>query len=154
LAIFIWQTSLLDEKSTQLEGMNRELDSTSPRVTEAMIRELLQQVRTKQEKLRRVGIRYQGMAVINEITRLTPSDIRLLSVNIHLGAVETSEKLPKLILEGVVFGDRRTPESALAEYLVKLEKSPLFSSFSIKRRSFVDIEEKNALRFTAHVRII
>jgi len=154
LAVFIWQTTIIDQKTTELEGLNRELDSTSPRVTEAMIRELLKQVRSRQAKLKRVGKRYQGMAVINEITRLTPADIRLLKLDIRLGVVEKSDEPPKLIMEGVVFGDRRTPESALAEYLVKLEKSPLFSSFSIKRRSFVEIEDKNALRFTAHLRII
>ncbi|CAB5148072.1 hypothetical protein D3OALGB2SA_4632 [Olavius algarvensis associated proteobacterium Delta 3] len=154
LAIFIWQTTILDQKGTELEGLNRELDSTNPRVTEAMIRELLGQVKSKQAKLKQVGMRYQGMAVISEITRLTPGDIRLLTVDIQLGAVEESKESQKLILEGVVLGDRRTPESALAEYLVKLEKSPIFSSFSIKRRSVVKIAEKEALRFTAQLRII
>ena len=154
LAVFIWQTTILDRKSLELEGLNRELDSTNPRVTEAMISDLLVQVKSKQAKLRQVGKRYQGMAVINEITRLTPDDIRLLTVDIHLGTVGKSKGTSKLILEGVVFGDRRSPESALAEYLVKLEKSPIFSSFSIKRRAFVEIEEREVLRFTAHLRII
>ena len=154
LAIFIWQTTILDQKTIELESLIRELDSTNPLVTETMISELQVQVKSRQAKLRQVAKRYQGMTVITEITRLTPTDIRLLTMDIRLEAGAKSEQPSKLILEGVVFGDRRAPESALAEYLVKLEKSPIFSSFSIKRRAFVEIEDKEVLRFTAHLRII
>jgi hypothetical protein len=68
-------------------------------------------------------------------------------------AEESSNPRRLLRIEGVIFGDRLTFESALAEYLVKLETSPLLKNFAIQKRAFAYVEDKEVLRFTAQMEI-
>jgi hypothetical protein len=96
--------------------------------------------------------KYLVMAVISEITQITPSEIRLSSITADLGWPKGKKKLLKI--EGVILGERLTFEASLAGYLVKLKSSPIFSRATIKEKDYVPFEGQEALRFTAQLELI
>lgn len=152
-AVYFWQSEQIDEKEMKVFALQRELDSFAPRVDRDLIALLLQKVKKGQESIKGVGHRYKPVAVINEISRLTPPHVRLLSLSLDMKPA-VGNPSPRLVrIEGVVFGDRLTYESLLAEFLVKLQTSPLLNNFSIQQRAFAFVEEKEVLRFTAQMEI-
>ncbi len=152
-AVYFWQSEQIDEKEMKVFALQRELDSFAPRVDRELIALLLQKVKKGQDSMKGVGHRYKPVAVINEISRLTPAHVRLLSLSLDMNPEAGNSSRRLLRIEGVVFGDRLTYESLLAEFLVKLQTSPLLNNFSIQQRTFAFVEEKEVLRFTAQMEI-
>jgi hypothetical protein len=150
-AVYFWQSEQIDEKEMKVFALQRELDGFAPRVDRDLIALLLQKVEKGQESMKGVGHRYKPVAVINEISRLTPPHVRLLSLSLDTKPAAGSASPRVVRIEGVVFGDRLTYESLLAEFLVKLQTSPLLDKFSIQQRTFAFVEEKEVLRFTAQM---
>ena len=152
-AVYFWQSEQIDEKEMKAFALQRELDAFAPRVDRDLIALLLEKVKKGQDSMKEVGHRYKPVAVINEISRLTPPHVRLLSLSLDMNptAGDSSRRLVRI--EGVVFGERLTYESLLAEFLVKLQTSPLLNNFSIQQRTFAFVEEKEVLRFTAQMEI-
>ncbi|MGD9045843.1 MAG: hypothetical protein PVG06_19175, partial [Desulfobacterales bacterium] len=120
---------------------------------------------------RAIGKKYLNLAVIGEVVKLTPSNIRLLSIATQLGPVpdkkppaEDKSKKSKakveakpppkvLILEGIVQGDRLSLEAALAGFLMELKNSPLFDQPTINKKSFEFSGNDQVLRFTAKLNL-
>ena len=97
------------------------------------------------------------MAVINELTALTPPEIRLVRITANLGEAGSSKGSdPKqmLSLEGVVLGDRLTFESLLAGYIVELKSSPLFKTTRIGDKSFQFVDRQEVLVFSATLELV
>ena len=104
-----------------------------------------------------MGEKYFGVAVISEITELTPANVRLLSISTKLGEQPGKKKTEEngtLILDGIVQGNRLTLESTLAGYLMELKNSPMFDQPTISKKSFERYEDKEGLRFTARLELI
>jgi len=130
----------------------------------------MQMVAQKQQHHQRLegfGRKYMGMAVISEVSRMTPENIRLSNITIELGAVPVDHKksmdqkkkgkkdIQKMIvLEGIILVDSLSFEAALANYMVKLKKSPLFSKARIQKKSVDMLEEKEVLRFRAQLDLV
>ena len=152
-AVFFWLSDEIDKKEATAFALQRELDAFTPRVNQDLIAKFLERVKKRQQALKKVGARYEAVAVINEVSRLTPGHIRLLSVTLDSQAPEEGQTRHMLRVEGVIFGDRLTFESALAEYLVKLEGSPLLNNFTIQKRAFAYVGESEVLRFAAQMEV-
>ncbi len=152
-AFYFWQSEQIDQKETTAWALRRELDAFAPRVNQDLIGTLLEKVKKRQQALKDVGTRYKAVAVINEVSRLTPDNIRLLNLGIDFAPTAQGKPKRVLKLEGVIFGDRLTFESTLAEYLVKLEGSPLLNDFTIEKRAFSYVDENEVLRFTAQMEV-
>ncbi len=152
-AVYFRQSEQIDEKEMKVFALQRELDSFAPRVDRDLIGLLLQKVKKGQESMKGVGRRYKPVAVINEISRLTPSHIRLQSLSLDMKPTTGDSSRRLVRIEGVVFGERLTYESLLAEFLVKLQTSLLLNDFSIQQRTSAFVEGKEVLRFTAQMEI-
>jgi hypothetical protein len=57
-------------------------------------------------------------------------------------------------VDGVIFGNRRTLESSLAGYIMKLQASPIFRQISIQKNSVERIKKRDVLRFTINMKIL
>jgi len=167
IGYFAWQSNQLDQKKSQVVKLERQLEGYIPRVDQNMILQLATHSFSERQSVDAFANKYKGMAVISEIIKITPSNIRLAGMSIQLGGVGGSrdegqqkegrkkERRKKTVLmDGVLFGDRLNFESALAGYMVKLEKSPMFGRPEILSQSFEVVDEKEVLRFTAQVEII
>ena len=113
--------------------------------------------------------RYWGLAVIGELTALTPAHVRLIDVKIDMGPVAGSapgkesvkeggkepspEKPRTLVIEGTVIGRKDDLDGELARYVMKLETSPLFQQISVQKSAVESFRKNSTLRFTIRVNI-
>ncbi len=145
------------KKNARVEQLQQELEQFSPRVKNSLILKTAAKIKLKKREFRAYTQKYQSLAVFNEISRLTPSNIRIVSINVALGGppVKKPEKIKKtVLLDGIILGNKLTFESDLASYLVKLKGSPLFDQLSIQKRAIEYYKNKPILRFRTKLKII
>jgi hypothetical protein len=111
----------------------------------------------KQQTLKRYSKKYMGLAVVGEISRITPSDVRLLNIRVNLGGVvQDKEKAPvkNVTLEGIIRKGGKNLESSLAEYLLRLENSPIFSNPTVRNSTKGYFNDEEALQFVVNIELI
>jgi hypothetical protein len=101
------------------------------------------------------------MALISELSFLTPEKIRLINVRIVIPVAGVQE--PKkdteqntkeeISIEGVVLGDRSILDALLAQYIMKLENSPILQGVALQKSSIVKFKKKEILQFTINAKI-
>jgi len=151
------QKRTLDEKEYQKQQSRRQLENISVRVDQSLVLKLVDNIQSKNQEIQLIGQKYFGLAVVGEITDLTPAKVRLLSLTAQLGddpAKKQSAKSRGLVLSGVVRGDRMTLESTLAGYLMELKNSPFFDKPTISKKSFEHYEGVEVLKFTARLKLV
>jgi len=156
MAMFLWQNSLVNEKKEEKEGLEKQLETYTPIVNQQMLLGMAARTKSVNRILDRYGKKYLGMAVISEISDITPFNIRLLNISAEFGGVKTSDKEKKneVILEGIIFGDRLDFEATLTGYMFSLKKSLLFEEPYIQKKSFEFYEGREVLCFTAHLKLV
>ena len=161
MVLFLWQKSLVDEKKEEKAGLERQLEAYKPIVNRQMLLNIAAQTTSVNKILDSYGKKYLGMAVISEISDITPFNIRLLDISAEFGGVRTSDKKNndkrkkrKVILEGIIFGDRLDFEATLTGYMFSLKKSLLFENPYIQKKSFEFYEGREVLCFTAHLKLV
>ena len=164
IGISFWQNMQIGIREATRTVLQQKLASFSLRVDENLILRLLDQNRAKNQSVAELSKTYFDLAVISEITNLTPANIRLLSISADFGSLpskknKTKDKKAKqspkkiLVLDGFIQGDRLNLESILAGYLMDLKNSPLFDQPSLNRTSFEFYENLEVLRFTAQLNL-
>jgi Tfp pilus assembly PilM family ATPase len=151
------QKSALAEKEYQKSQSSQQLENISVRVDQSLVLKLVDDIQAKNQEIQLISQKYFGLAVISEITDLTPANVRLLSISAQLGddpAKKKTEKSRDLVISGVVRGDRLTLESTLAGYLLDLKNSPMFDKPAISKKSFEYYEGVEVLTFTARLRLV
>jgi len=142
--VFLWQENIVKEKQVKIIELKQKLKKYKPRVNQNLIFQLSAKVKQNRHRLKEYSSRYKAMAVLAEVSRLTPPNIRLLSLTAKVGPVsEAKNKVNKndLLLEGMVFGDQQKLEGSLATYLLRMESSPLFSQAGIHKKSSFEVHE-------------
>jgi type IV pilus assembly protein PilM len=155
--LFLWGNNLLDQKKMELAKLQTEVKSFRPLVNKNLIISLASKTQNKRKTIKQLGDKYKSLAVINEISSITPPEIKLLSMSANMGqkTQKTGEQpRQQLEMEGVVLGDRLTFESTLAGYIVKLKSSPMFGTPSIENKSFKYIDKKEVLLFSAKLDLV
>ena len=157
VGVSFWQDGQVKARELKLLELRQQLDGFAVRVDKNLILKLVNETQIKFREVREIGEKYFSVAVISEITDLTPVNVRLLSiltqVNNQPGRKKATEK-GTVILDGIVQGNRLVLESTLAGYLMELRNSPLFDHPTISKKSFERIENKDGLRFTARLKLI
>ena len=161
IGISFWQDGLIKDKEYRRNQLQQQLEQFTLRVDKNLIIKLVGEVNANNRDIRVVGDKYFGIAVISEITELTPANVRLLSLSVQLGQVPGKQKGKKqskpqktLILNGIVQGNRLTLESTLADYLMELRNSPIFDQPTVNKKTFELYEDKEVLRFTARLNLV
>ena len=121
----------------------------------------MDQIKEKNLAIKNIGNDYYGVAVLGELTNLTPDNIRLLKISASLGGAPGGAKPDQkengkrtLMVDGVIRGNRLTLESSLAEYLMALKNSPLFDQPMINKRSIEQLNNETVMRFTAQLDLV
>ena len=164
IGINYWQGHLIKLKKGIQNQLQRQVDSAIPYIGQNLIIQMVAQKQQNITTLNRVGRRYMGVAVISEVAKMTPGNVKLLNLTVELGGSadpKTSDKKATdknvkkvLILEGVILGDRLTLGSSLANYLVNLKKSPIVRQAKIQRQTVELFENTEVLRFTAQLELV
>jgi type IV pilus assembly protein PilM len=165
VGIAFWQNLQIRDKESQRNFLEKKLASFNLRVDENLILRLLDQHKAKNQAILELSKTYLDLAVVGEITNLTPANIRLLSIVADLGSLSSGkDQSPKskkskniqntnriIVLDGIIQGERLNLESILAGYLMDLDNSPLFDQPSINRKTFEIYEKREVLHFTAQL---
>ncbi len=156
VATFLWLGTMVQEKNAQVATLKRHLGKTRPLVNRNTVAQMAARAMENQRTMQEYAQRYQAMALIGELSRLTPPNIRLLKLEATLlTKTEGKEKTPPrdLVLEGIASGESRKLEGALANYLLRLEGSPLFRQPGKPDTELVSYEGKSVLRFTVSMAV-
>jgi hypothetical protein len=102
-----------------------------------------------------------GLAAIGEVSDLTPQNISLISFKIieeSISPKANADKTPQgtsdgVTIEGVIFGNRNMLDSLLAQYVMKLENSPMLKQVSIQKNNVVTFKKSEVLQFTLSAKI-
>lgn len=157
IGYYMWQGNRIVQEKAKVAKLQKQADNQSPYVDQQLVQRLIAQTMQKRQKVEDLGKRYAGMAVIKEVTSITPLNVRLSSIIAELGTGPGEKKKNQkrlLIIDGIITGNRLSFESTLAGYLVKLKGSPLFDKPNIKKRSFEVINNEEVLRFTAELELV
>jgi hypothetical protein len=160
-AMLIYQVSernILNQKQVKLE---KELALYSPLLSKDKVSKIADEVKTKKKMTRQYVQKYLGVAAIGEVSDLTPQNISLISFKIVQRSVSpknNANKTPQetsdgVTIEGVIFGDRNMLDSLLAQYVMKLENSPILNQVSVQRNNIVTFKKNEVLQFTLSAKI-
>ncbi len=172
--VFYWQVHLADQRKATYDSLRKELDRYQPRIDKNFILQIATKVKEEQRITRNYSERYLGMAVISELSTLTPSHIRLLRLRTDLtpvAAAKNPEGTPKkegekealrtsrnLEIEGIVIGERSKLESLLSSYVLKLQTSPLFKETKVQNTKIENYQgsrgQNEVLHFNLAIKMI
>ena len=173
---FLYQVQAAYQKEAAITKLESQLLQYHPRVDRNIVAQLAAGSKDEQQMKRAYGERYLGMAVISELAALTPSNIRLITVKANLaGAASVKAGEPakeagkepakeagkdaagivakSVVIEGVIFGERKMLDSMLAGYVTKLESSPIFRLINVQKNSVEPFKKNEVLHFILDVKI-
>jgi hypothetical protein len=140
--------------------LEKEISRYNPLLTIEKIEKMATDVAIKRQISRVYAQRYVNVAVIGEISDLTPANIRLINLKIMatVPPKDKAEKAPKdandsIILEGLVSGERAMLDSFLTQYVMKLENSPMLHQITVGKSSIVKFKKSEVLQFTLNAKI-
>jgi Tfp pilus assembly PilM family ATPase len=161
LSVFTWQERVASKKKETVSDLNMQLSSLNLMVDTNLVLQMASKDREERRLKKEYGERYLGMAVLSELSALTPENIRFLKMKATLGRLDAKEavgaKAPEkanptakptepvariLEIEGLVLGERSMLEGYLSSYVLKLKGSPLFKDATV-HRSVVEIFQQN-----------
>jgi type IV pilus assembly protein PilM len=161
VGVTFWQGRQLEEKEFKLLQLQQQLENVTLRVDKNLILKLVDETQANRRQIQEIGQKYFGLAVISEITQLTPSSVRLISISTTLAGAPGRQKgnnkgsEPKtLVLDGIISGDRLILEPKLAGYLMELKNSPMFDEPKLSKKSFERYKDDDVLRFTARLKLL
>lgn len=177
LGVFFWMGHVAAVKNAEVARLQNALAQYVPVVDPNMLLMFAGNVKKQQQLLKQKSHNTLGLAVLGELSTLTPDNIRLLSITADFGAM--AAKGPKtptqgpspapppspgqkdpttakgLVLDGIVKGERQMLESALARYLLKLGTSPLFVNPSVHTSTMEsNSTEGEILHFTIKLGVV
>lgn len=162
IVIIIYQGMDVIALNKQKANLKRELSAFNPPLSTAKITKLADDVKTQRRISKQYAERYLGMAVVGEISALTPQNVRLINLTItSAGIVANKEKTSKtakegadgITLEGIITGDRNMLESYLAQYIMKLNNSPMLHQVSVYKNNIVNFKKSDVLQFAMSAKI-
>jgi type IV pilus assembly protein PilM len=163
--ILISQAFSSSQKKAVIARHEKEVAQLQPRVDKELISQMLTKAREQQQLSKAYTQRYLSMAIISEISSLTPSSVRLLSLKANLLPAAQPQSQPAaaaapkpgggegFALEGIIFGDRKELEASLAGYVLKLDASPMFNGVSVQSSSMRSFKKGDVLHFVLDIKI-
>ena len=158
VGFFLWQSRILDQKKTTVAQLQKQMARYSPVVDQNLIIQMVAKAQRNIDTAEAYVNKYYGMAVVSEIVQITPSEIFLTNITAQLKGFKGDSPAPKadkgLVLEGIIFGEQLASETLLADYLIKLKSSPMFTQPVINKKYYDVFKDQEVLRFTATLRLV
>ena len=152
LTVFAWQERVASTKKATIADLNQQLSSLNLMVDTKLILQMAAKDREERRLRKDYGERYLGMAVLSELSSLTPENVRFLKLKTVLGRPEAREAAAAkaaekgapqakaaeaagktLEIDGIVMGERSMLEGYLSSYVLKLKGSPLVKEATVQR---------------------
>ncbi len=168
--IFTYQLQAMSQKRKTIRQLESQLSLAEGPVNRELIMQTLNAVKEDMASTKIYSQRYQGLAIISELSHLTPRDIRLISAKVSLGntldrpaevapvkanpASAAREELRKeLEIEGFAAGEKKSLPNVLADYVMKLDRSPLFQQIKVQKTNEEPSKKASLLRFVITMKL-
>jgi hypothetical protein len=149
---FFWQEYLNGQKRNEMSQLQQQLAQYNPLVDQNLFMQTAAKVKSEQQILKAGAKEYLGIAVLSELSALTPGNIRLINITADLGRISEAQVKDgppvqkksvskSLVIDGVVQGDGQILEASLARYLMKLGSSPMFVNPTVHSSTFESYQE-------------
>jgi Tfp pilus assembly PilM family ATPase/Tfp pilus assembly protein PilN len=149
VVVFAWASRERQHKVAQFKALEQELAAYPAKITPAETRKLLAAVKNRHGYLQKYRQRFAPVAAFAEIASLTPPSIKISSILNDKG--EHAQKPGSLIIDGYVTGEPSMQDSYLSNYIVMLDKSPLFTGPEIQRREMEEGSDGDTIHFIVSV---
>lgn len=154
IGLFSWQERQLDAKREQINKLNYKLLAYNPIAEKGILLELFSKTKQKRQGFEKIVRRYAPLAMINELSNITPSNIRLTAIDGEFAAGAEKRGKNTIVLTGIIFADPAGFETALTSYLLNLKNSPLFTRPALKSKRSAFYDNQEVLRFSAQLEVL
>ncbi|MCG8566360.1 MAG: hypothetical protein MI747_14880 [Desulfobacterales bacterium] len=162
MCIGVWtefrQESLDNQR--QIQKLENQLAQFVPSVTPDILTAQIQKARDKTNAMTQYAKDYLPLAVVGEISNLTPDKVRITHLDARLAPPQPDKKIkstspaqPNLMIQGVVVDQFNNLESTLTDYVIKLGDSPLFKNIQLSQKKIEKTGDTSFLAFTAEMEI-
>lgn len=156
--VYAGQLFAISGKKTALAKLERELTQAGPAVNHSLIVKMMGEAAGKSQESKRYLKRYMGVAVINEISSITPPNMKITGLKVDMaGAKDPKDKEGKSVetvsIDGIISGDIGSAKSALSAYLMKLDASLLLKEVVIQSSDYVSSKGEEGLHVTINMKI-
>lgn len=175
LTVFAWQERVASTKKATISDLNQQLSSLNLMVDTKLILQMAAKDREERRLKKEYGERYLGMAVLSELSALTPENVRFLKVKTSLGkpegkaaparaaekgaaAAKQAEAAAKILeIDGIVMGERSMLEGYLSSYVLRLKGSPLVKEATVQKSVVEALQQNKAegevLHFVLNIKL-
>lgn len=155
LMLFAWQEQRISQKREAIARLDRQLLTFSPAAEKEIMLALFAQSRQRRQTMTQLVENYLPVAMLQELSRLTPPNVRLIDVTADLEptAGQQTSSAGRITVDGLVFGAPGAFETALTSYLLTLRNSPIFSRPVVQNRRVEYYDGREVLRFQAVLEI-
>ena len=163
VGVYFSQSHIADRKKVLLSKLTHDIEQYTPIIDRNLLLGMAAQAGRKNELLKNYSDKYLGMAVIGEISGITPSTIRIISITADLGLPRSyyfsdGGKIKKqnknITINGIVSGDRMAQDASLTGYLLNLKKTPIFTKPVVKKKTFEFFDNKEVLHFIVQFKLV
>lgn len=133
-------------KSSEITDLKGKLAEFGPRVDQELILKEAARMKNLYSIQKKIAKKYLGLATVTELIEKNPDYIQLNKFRIDAGSLTNKyrkwEGKGRAIIEGTVFKENNAQrgrdafETSLANYMLSLESSPIFSNPSIRGKTF------------------
>jgi len=162
IIIIIYQGMQINVLTSQKSRFSKELSLFQPLISEETVTKLAAEVKRQRHITGQYAERYLGMAVIGEVSELTPENIRLIKLQIitarnPMGKEKTGKTAKDVAdgvtLEGIINGERNMLDLYLTQYMMKLGNSPLLTQVLVNKSNIVNFKRSDVLQFTITAKV-
>jgi hypothetical protein len=162
IAAIVYQGATYNNLKKEKINLEKELALFSPLLSTETVLKEANELKTQRTIARQYVQKYTPLAVIGEISDMTPQNVRLINCRIVKGlsapvtdaqGKTTQEVTNDVTIEGIVSGDKSALDSLLGQYVVRLENSPLFNSITVQKNSIIKFKKDEVLHFMLNAKI-
>ncbi len=168
LAFIVFQVVEMGQLGAKRAKLDQELSLFKPLLSREKVNVLVEDAKNRYQMTQQYSKKYKGMALISELSSLTPEDIRLIHVRIAApsGQGPALKKDPAQVkgttqqeisdgvsIEGVVLGERNALDALLSQYVMNLERSAVLQGVKVEKSSIVNFRKKEILQFKINAKI-
>lgn len=168
MAVLAYQGIGIMQKKDGIARLEAQLAALGPTIERDQLVKLTAKLDERRKLSKVYAERYTGMVLISELATLTPANIRFTSLKTNLGSGAPKAAAPakagatpaaapaaadEVTIEGLVMGDRKTMESALAAYVLLLEASPVFRNIAVQKNAVEPFMKGQALHFIINMKV-
>ncbi|MBW2570219.1 MAG: pilus assembly protein PilM [Deltaproteobacteria bacterium] len=158
VGFFWWLASSGEQKKAELARLDQQLSQYTPRMNKDSILQVSARLKKKYKRLKEYSEKLLVNVAIGELAAMTPSNIRLLSITADLGRVSANKGMDtekRLVVDGIILGEKEMFETFLVGYMMRLGSSPVFSAPVVNKGAIKSYgKEGDALHFTIELKLV